>query len=414
MRTALLIALLGRLGCEPTFAPSDASVSDAGVSPMAVDGGPDGGRDAGTDAGPPEGLDDFVSYQMVAGGIPGVAAAVVRDGELAWVGTYGYADVEAERPVAADTLFIVASISKTVVAALALQLAEDGRLDLDAPLDDVLPYPVRHPENGEVPLTARMFFTHTSGLVDNWPALGRVTTEGRDAPMTLAEFAPAYVTPEGSLYASSNFGPSPGTRREYCNAGFGVLGHLLEVAGDGPLEALTEARLFTPLRMDGASWFLRDTDLSRLATPYSWSRRDGFLPNPHYGFAHYPATSLRVSVTGLSRFAIAMLTGEVDGVRVLSDQSVAELGRVQFPRVSGSQAFAWSWRTVGSRRWLAHSGSTYGASALLLIQPEERLAIVLLTNADAYLRSEFGFEDGANAISAIADRLDAEAATLSN
>jgi CubicO group peptidase (beta-lactamase class C family) len=409
-----LIALLGRIGCEPISGDPDASF-DAAVEPASDAGASvDAGRDAGTDAGPPSELDPFVEHHMAAGGIPGLAAAIVRDGEIAWTGTYGYADVESARPVDAHTLFIVASISKTVVAALALQLAEDGALDLDAPLDEVLPYAVRHPAHANTPITARMLFAHTSGLRDNWPALGRVTTEDRDHPMSLAEFGAHYVTEEGSLYADANFGDPPGERRVYCNAGYGLLGHLLEVASDSRLEALSEARLFGPLRMDGASWFLRDTDLTRLATPYSWSRRDGFLPNPHYGFAHYPATSLRVSVTGLARFSLAMLRGELDGVRVLSETSVGELGRAQFPSASGGQGLAWSWRTVGSRRWLSHSGSTYGASALLLIQPDEQLAIVLLTNADAYLRSEFGFEDGANAIATIAERLDVEAATLSD
>lgn len=415
VRTALLIALLGRIGCEPISASPDASF-DAAAEPTSDAGSPslDAGRDGGTDAGPPSELDPFVEHHISAGGIPGLAAAVVRDGEIVWTGTYGYADVESARPVDAHTLFIVASISKTVIAALALQLAEDGALDLDAPLDEVLPYAVRHPAHPTTPITARMLFAHTSGLRDNWLALGRVTTEDHDHPMSLAEFGEQYVTEEGSLHDDTNFGDPPGARRVYCNAGYGLLGHLLEVASDSPLEALSEARLFGPLRMDGPSWFLRDTDLARLATPYSWSRRDGFLPNPHYGFAHYPATSLRVSVTGLARFSIAMLRGELDGVRVLSDASVDELGRAQFPSASGGQGLAWSWRTVGSRRWLGHSGSTYGASALLLIQPEEQLAIVLLTNSDAYLRSEFGFEDGANAIATIAERLDAEAATVSD
>jgi CubicO group peptidase (beta-lactamase class C family) len=416
VRTALLLVLFGRIGCEPLAATPDASADTMDAATPSTDAGTtfDAGRDAGTDAGAPSELDPFVEHHMAAGGIPGLAAAIVRDGEIAWTGTYGFADVESARPVDAHTLFIVASISKTVIAALALQLAEDGALDLDAPLDQRLPYAVRHPAHPTTPITARMLFAHTSGLRDNWPALGRVTTEDRDPTMSLAEFGAAYVTEEGSLYGRDNFGDPPGERRVYCNAGYGLLGHLLEAASDSPLEALSEARLFGPLRMDGASWFLRDTDLERLATPYSWSRRDGFLPNPHYGFAHYPATSLRVSVTGLARFSMAMLRGELDGVRVLSDASVAELGRPQFPSASGGQGLAWSWRTVGSRRWLSHSGSTYGASALLMIQPEEQLAVVLLTNGDAYLRSEFGFEDGANAIAAIAERLDAEAATLSD
>ncbi|MBX3249641.1 MAG: beta-lactamase family protein [Myxococcales bacterium] len=408
--TVLLSALVGSFGCELSLPLEDADAGARDASPE-TDAAPVG-RDGGTDAGPPDDLDGFIEHHMAAGGIPGLGAAVLRGGEIAWVGTYGFADVETGRPVDARTLFIVASISKTVVAALAMQLVEDGALDLDAPLDD-LGYEMRHPDHPDAAITTRQLFAHTSGLRDNWPALARVTSEGEDDPMSLAEFGAAYVAPSGALFARGNFGDAPGARRDYCNAGFGVLGHVIERAAGAPLPALSEARLFVPLGMDGASWLLTDTDRARLATPYSWNRRQGFVATAHYGFAFYPATSLRISVLGLARFALAHLGGgALDDTRVLSEESVGELFRPQFPSLSGGQGLAWSARTTPTRRWIGHSGSTYGASTLMLLDPHEGLGLIVLTNSDAYVRSTIGFEEGTDALDAIVARLDAEVTTL--
>lgn len=410
----LLLSLLSALGCELAFAPTGPDAGDGGVSEAVVTDAAftHDANGAAEDAGPPEALDGFITHHMAAGGVPGLAVAVLRDGEVAWLGTYGHADVESRRPVDARTLFIVASISKTIVAALAMQLVEDGLLDLDAPLDD-LGYEVRHPEHPDAPITARQLFAHAGGLRDNWPALATVTSEGADDPMSLADFGAAYVVPSGALYSRSNFGDAPGTRREYCNAGFAILGHALERAAGASLPALSEARIFLPLDMDGATWLLGDTDRARLATPYSWNRRQGFVPTAHYGFAHYPATSLRISVLGLARFALAHLSGGTLGeARVLSEESVGELFRPQLPSVSGGQGLAWSARSTPTRRWIGHSGSTYGASTLMLLDPAEGFGLIVLTNSDAYVRGTLGFDEGTSALSAIIERLDAEVETI--
>lgn len=369
-------------------------------------------EDAGTDAGPPADLDGFIEHQMRAGGIPGVAAAIVSDGELAWVGTYGYADIESERLVEPHTLFIMASISKTLAAARAMQLVEAGQLDLDAPVETYLGHPMRHPGYPELPITTRMLLTHTSGLEDAWLRLGAVSTNGSDPTVTLAAFTEGYVTPGGAYYSDANWGAQPGTRRSYCNAAFGVVGAVLEAAGDASLREQSEAAIFTVLDMDGAGWFLEDIDLARVATPYAWSGRR-FLPQEQSGMAFYPAGSLRVSVTGLARFLLAIDGGgALEGARILTEESVTETLRIQFPDIASYQALTWSRRRVAGHLYIGHSGSTSGGSTQMLLSEEGTHGIILLTNSDAYLRTRFGFEEGDRAMEAILERLDAEALAL--
>jgi CubicO group peptidase (beta-lactamase class C family) len=369
-------------------------------------------RDAGPDAGPPDDLDGFIAWQLDAGSIPGAAMAIVKDGALAWVGTYGFADIESGREVDEHTLFMVASVSKTMVAARAMQLVEQGRLDLDAPLETYLPYPVRHPSSPDVAVTARRLLTHTSGLADNWLQLA-AATDPEDSAVTLGEFAEGYLTESGAYWDETNWGARPtGEARDYCNAALGVMGHVIERAGGEDLRAQTEEGLFTPLAMDDAGWLLADIDRARLATPYS-AGRDAYAPLSPGGYAFYPATSLRVSVVGLGRFVAALLGGgELDGVRVLSSESVAELFRVQFPEVSRTQALSFYERRVGDRAYIGHSGSSAGNSAQLLLSRDGAHGLVLLTNSDAYLRDRLGLSEGDLAIEAILARLDAEADAL--
>lgn len=396
-----LVCLPVSLACtEPilltdTGATADAARLDAGSPP------PDAWRaDGGPDAGPPAELEAAVDYWIEVGGLRGVAA-VAADGDSRVFVTRGMAtDTD---PVDEHTLFNVASLSKTFVGALALQLAEEGLLDLDAPLETVLgDVPFRHPAFPDTPVTTRMLLAHTSGLVDDFLYLGDVTTEA-DPTMDFEEFTRGYLA-EADHWGTAE----PGTRQDYCNAGYGILGLVVERASGEDFRARSEARLFGPLALDGAGWFFADVELARVATPYAWNGRT-YASLPQRNFAFYPATSLMISVTALERWARGHLDlGVVDGVRFLEESSAAETRRAQFPDADDSQFLTWYVQHQGGRAWIGHSGSSYGTSAQMRYQPDEGRILVVLSNSDAYIRNRAGLTAGRDAIDAILARLDAE------
>jgi len=254
-----------------------------------------------------------------------------------------------------------------------------------------------------------MLLSHVSGLVDSFATLLEVTTEG-DASMTLDEFTRAYALEGGSLYDVGLWGRAPGTEHSYCNAGYGVIGAVIEGAGGATFPAQTEAGLFGPLAMDGAGWLLSDIDMSRVATPYGYNGRS-YSPLPHNGFAYYPATSLRISATGLARFAQMLLGGgQLDGVRVLEPESVDEMLRVQYPALDDDQALGFFSRRFGGRTYIGHSGSTFGASTQLLLEPDRSFAMLLITNSDAHIRARVpATREGREAMNAIIVRMSEEA-----
>lgn len=398
---ALAAVLLGASGCEA-------------IDPVGLDGSFD--RDAGpldaapaVDARPPEDLDGFVEWQMAAGGLPGVAAGLVVDGEIAFVGTWGYADVENERPVADDTLFVVASVSKLFTAVPLMRLVEEGALDLDAPTAEAFDFPIVHPEHPAVPVTTRQLLTHTSGMVDAWLTLGETTYSG-DPPIDLGEFARGYAQPGGAFYQESNFGPEPGTDWEYCNAAFAVAAHLAELGWGEDFRALSERMIFEPLGLNDTGWLFADVDESKLAVLYTYSEpRESFVPLEQVSYAHYPAGGLRSSIRDLLRYAQAWLAfGELDGQRFLAEDTVRAMLQQQVPELSSRQGLVLRYDTLNDNVYIGHSGAGIGGSANFLMLPGERAALVVVTNGDAYVRSRLGMPAGREAFEAILARMEEE------
>ena len=393
-RAALALLLSLSLACgDADLAPLDASVD---APPIARDARPR--EDAGP---PPEDLEGFVRWHMEAGGILGLAAAVTTPDRTVVTLTLG--EAREGVPVDEHTQFVLASISKTFAATAVFQAVEDGALALDAPLEDVLGHPARNPAFPDVPVTIRMLLTHTSGLRDDLGALGVASTAGADPTTSLGTFAQEYLADPG------HWGSEPGTEYDYSNAGYGIAGAVVEAATDRDFRDYTEERIFAPLMLDGAAWFIGDLDLSRVATPHTWNARTGFRELEHDGLAYYPADTLRVSIAGMARYARAVSRGlELDGVRVLSEASFTELVRAPFPELARSQAHGWGRAGLAGRSWLHHSGATSGGSTQIYVG-DDGVSIVLLTNSDAYIRNLFGLTAGADALRAILERLESEA-----
>jgi CubicO group peptidase (beta-lactamase class C family) len=397
-----LVALPLALACREPAGTSDASVDAMHVEDAAVelDAGPGPDAPRAPDAGPPEDLEGAIAYWAEAGSLAGVAA-LAADDDTRLVVTTGMATDTTE--VDEHTLFNVASLSKTFTCALVLSLVEQGLLELDAPLSEILPdVPIVHPRFPDAPITTRMLLSHTSGLVDDFLFLGEYTNTGMDDPSVGFEaFTRAYVEVE------AHWGAEPGTRHDYCNAGYGLLGLVIERVSGRDLRDLTRERL-GPAGLDGAGWFFADIDTSRLATPYAKSGRR-YAALPHHGFAFYPASSMMISVSGVERWLrLHVEDGTIDGMRILDASSVEETRRIQFPDADGSQGLTWYHQRTGGERFWGHSGSSYGTSAQMRYRPESRRLLVVLSNSDAYIRNRAGLTEGADAIDAILERLDHE------
>lgn len=314
--------------------------------------------------------------------VPGLAAAIVKDGHLVCTGTAGMADISANRPVTDDTLFLIASVSKTVTATALMQLAEQGEFELDDDINHYLPFDIDTPWGGE-PISFRQLLTHTGSIRDNDRFIDGAVTFGTDSPMSLASLARGYLSAEGRFYdARKNFYRSaPGTKAKYTNMGITLAGYLVEVISGKPFDAYCRDHIFRPLGMDRTTWRLAEADRSRLAVPYA-RKSTGFKAYDHYGEPNYPDGMLRTSVTELSKFLIAAMQGGThDTSRILQPETVAAMLSRQ-TGVDKSQGLVWFKEKIGKRTVWGHDGSDDGASATVWFQAKQNQGVILLANGE--------------------------------
>ena len=350
-------------------------------------------------------LDAFITARMREAQVPGLSACIVKVDRVVWARGYGYADVDAPRPVTPDTLFMLASISKTVTGTALMQLRDHGLLQLDQDVNDHLPFPVVNPTHPGVPITFREVLSHVGSIRDNWNVMGALYSPG-DSPIPLGTFCEQYLAPGGTWYhpTKSYHSWQPGAKSAYSNIGFALTGHLVEQLVRMDFEEYCQRRIFAPLGMHETSWRFARLDPAHVAMPYRWSPGQGrFLAYGHYGYPDYPDGTLRTSSVQLARFLLAHMNGGAfAGGRVLSPVAVDEMHRVQFPALDPRQGLAFYYWNVGGRPRLGHGGGDQGVYTEMWFRPSDRVGVVLLANGDAKYAPMF----------AVLDRLFAEGTGL--
>ena len=349
-------------------------------------------------------IDRFIDAEMKAARIPGLAVSVTRSGRIAWSKGYGWADIAKKKPMDPErTIQNIGSISKVFTATAVMQMVERNLLALDEDVSRYLPFPVRHPAHPAVPITCRLLLTHRSGIIDG-PAYGETYACG-DLGTDLGGWLRDYLSAEGKLYqVDANFGAwEPGSKWQYSNIGFGLLGHLVERASGEPFRSYTRRTIFEPLGLRNTGWAWSEIDAESHAVLYAplgdpkggglddllkaglvagepahHPTAGAFQPLCRYSFVTYPDGGLRTSVNQLARLVIAYLGG---GEPVLRPATV---GQMLTPIAAASpemgQGLAWRRTgTAGEIRW-GHSGADPGVRTSMAFRPSDGVGVVVFAN----------------------------------
>lgn len=332
-------------------------------------------------------LDSFIIETMDSYHIPGVAACVVKDGQIIWTGTYGWANIEDSIQVKDTTVFKLASVSKPYTGTALMQLYEEGLFDLDDDINDYLPFNVVNPNYPDSVITFRMLLTHTSSINDNWDILFSVETWGGDSPIDLGWFLEQYLTPGGvyyQAYVNYNSYP-PGAEWDYSNVAFALAGYLVEAITSVSFDQWCQDSIFVPLNMNQTSWFLSDLDTNNIAMPYYYSGID-FVPYGYFGVPYYPCGQLYSSTLQVARYLIAfMQNGELEDERILDSTTIELMTSAQFelsPNVY--MGLCWIGEGVGDTILWYHTGGWYGVSTFMGHIPIDSSAVVVLTNGQTW------------------------------
>ncbi|MCP3748663.1 serine hydrolase [Pseudomonas sp. SBB6] len=326
-----------------------------------------------------EHLRQSIPEQMQKNHVPGLSLALIDGQELVWAEGFGLADEALRMRVTPTTAFRAGSLSKLFTASATLQLVEQQRLSLDAPLSRTLPeFRVRSRFHADArsandAITLRRLLSHQAGLPSEF--LPRLRT---DDPLK-------YLPQRASGLWLNN---PPGTQMAYSNLGFALLGAAIERSSGQPFETRLQQHLLQPLAMEHSS-FVGNSELQ----PY---RARGYLqgqPSGDEEIRDLPAGGLWTTPRDVGQFVQMLFAqGRFDGRQLLSQQSVAEMFRQQ-NRANALDfdcpiGLAWYLGPCGDPRigpqlqqW-QHSGSTGDFAAQLSVLPEPQLAVVVMANAD--------------------------------
>ncbi|MFI9824348.1 serine hydrolase domain-containing protein [Streptomyces sp. NPDC052013] len=312
--------------------------------------------EVGLDPGALERLDRYAEREVDEGRMPGFLVAVARGGRIAHLTTYGLRDVAAGLPVESDTLWRIYSMTKPVTSVGALMLMEEGRLDLDDPVEKYLPAFAgpRVYESGtgdEVrtrpaagPLLIRHLMTHTAGLTFGFYHAHPVDALYRAAGLESSVPAGASLAETIDVYASLPLQFDPGTQWNYSVAS-NVLGRVVEVVSGQPLDTYLAERVFRPLGMTDAGFEVTDEQAPRLAEMYGETEDGGIEPVPGLPLRGRPrflsgSGGMVASAHDWHRFMeLLRRRGELDGVRLLAPETVGLMTRNHLPGGADLRAF---------------------------------------------------------------------------
>ncbi|MGO9932476.1 MAG: serine hydrolase domain-containing protein [Steroidobacteraceae bacterium] len=316
-------------------------------------------------------MDGQIAYR----GIPGVAVGVVSDQNLIWFKGFGFADIKAKLPMTAITKFRMASNSKLFTAIAIMQLREEGKLGLDDPVVKYLPWFKAKPAgDDDGPITIEQLLSHSSGLQreagDHWVSLNFPTSEElrRLYPDRQAAFAPS-------------------VRWKYSNLAYSIAGMVVEKVSGEKWADYVERNIFKPLGMNGSSV---DKDVPGLAVPYGRRMPDGsreILPFVDArGMA--AATGLTSDVEDMAKFISAQFRrGPRGGTQIVSSGSWREMLRVRSVEqdwASGT-GLGFDVKRVKDKTYIGHGGGYPGNTTQTLIQPDDKVGVIVLTNTnDSY------------------------------
>lgn len=310
------------------------------------------------------------------GELSGVSIALIDDQRVVFAEGFGFADKKRKIPSAANTVYRCGSISKLFTATATMQLAEQGRLDIDKPVQTYLPsFSIIDPFPGKPPVTLRQLMAHRSGLVREAPVGGYLD--------------PSEPTPEAtvaSLAGCVRVHP-PGIITKYSNSGVSVVGQTVAAVAGVSFTDYQRANVLRRLGMTSSDWMLNKTIKRRLAVGYLpvADGKGGFreIPTPHFEFGILPAGNLYTTTRDLSRFVSCLFdNGRLGDGRLLKPKTIERMFTPQLTTNASGFGHGFSVGKYRGRKSVSHSGAVYGFSSSLVALPQEKLAAIVLANDD--------------------------------
>jgi CubicO group peptidase (beta-lactamase class C family) len=316
----------------------------------------------------------FVQSELERQNIPGLSIALVLNDQLVWSEGFGFADLETGARTTGSTIYRIGSVSKPVVGTALMQLWEQGKLDLDA---DIRTYIPQWPEK-RWPITVRHLLTHTSGI-----------RHYRGNEFQSATHYDDLVGPL-DIFKDDELLFEPGEKFSYSTYAFNLVANIVENVGGLPIEAYMRKHVYAPAWMNSTG--LEDwAEIQKGRSRWYERRRDGSFRNAAYVDLSnkYAGGGITATVEDLARLHIAYARGVL-----LKPETIAAMYTNQKMNDGTVGGYGLSWRVNQFQlpdgmqtRQVHHSGGSVGANTLFWRFPDRGLALAIVANTGANLRS---------------------------
>lgn len=320
-----------------------------------------------------EQLDAFIQEQVADKRLPALSIALVDDQKIVWSKGYGFQDAAKKVPATPDTIYRVGSVSKLFTDVAIMQLVEQGRLDLDAPVKSY--YAGFAPKYGpdQKAITLRMLMAHRSGLVRE-PPVGNY-------------FDPDEPTLMKSVFSINGL-PTvypPGERLKYSNAAIGLVGYVLQKRTGEKFEPYVQRTVLDALGMTNSSFEPTPEVKKNLADAVMWTYHGREFPAPAFELGTAPAGCMYSSVNELAKFASCLFAaGKANGKQILKPETIQEMFAPQFAKKDEKTGFGLGFflSEVNGKRKVGHGGAIYGFATDFAAIPDEKLAVIVVCSRD--------------------------------
>ncbi len=313
--------------------------------------------------------------------VMGLSVAVVKNNKIIYTHSFGFKNFETKEPLTDDCLFRIASISKSFSATAIMQLIEQKKLSLSTDLSDLVGFKIRNPKYPETVITLEMALSHLSSINDS------------QGYFTLDAINPA----KNPNWASCYNAYEPGTKYQYCNLNFNMVGTIIEKISGERFDQYVKHHVLDPLGLYGG-YCVDSLDRSRFASIYEYNKDSAkFIPSPmayaprSAEIANYtmgyttpifsPTGGMKITATDLAKYMIMhSRQGKANGVRIISKKSAAAMQTARSKEEGYGLAIMTTDKLITGKTLKGHTGSAYGLYSAMFFQPKEKFGIVVISN----------------------------------
>ena len=322
-----------------------------------------------------------INHIMDSGNVVGFSVAVVKHHKIIYTHSFGLKDIEKNIPLTDNSIFRIASISKSFTATSIMQLVEAGKLSLDDDFSKLVGFQVKNPKFPNTTITLRMIMSHTSSVNDSQ---GYFSLDAID-PSKNKEYAKCYNDYE------------PGKGYAYCNLNFNMTGAVIEKITGQRFDLYVKQHILDPLGLYGG-YCVDSLDKSRFATLYEFNKdsnkfiaataaynpRSEEIKNHILGVTtpiFSPTGGMKISATDLAKYMIMhSQKGKYKSVRIISENSAIQMQTKLSDEEGYGLALETTEKLIPGEMMCGHTGSAYGLYSAMFFNAQKEFGIVVICN----------------------------------